>query len=86
MSDSTSQECRTILSQAVNLKAVTVTYGIVGDNCVSSLIKESKKLDVSDILFWVVSFRYAMSDTFCKNFNFCRTKCRTNCRIRHWHC
>jgi hypothetical protein len=51
MSDSTSQECRTISSQAANLKTVTVTYGIIRDNCVSSLIKESKKLDVSDILF-----------------------------------
>jgi hypothetical protein len=25
-------------------------------------------------------------DIFCNNFNFCRTKCRTNSRIRHWHC
>ncbi len=51
MSDNTSQECRTITSQVANPKAVTVTYGIVRDNCVSSLIKESKSWMLSDIFF-----------------------------------
>jgi hypothetical protein len=38
------------MSQVANQKAVTVTYGIVRDDCVSNLI-ESKKLMLSDIFF-----------------------------------
>jgi hypothetical protein len=51
MSDNTSQECLTIMSQVANQKAVTVTYGIVRDDCVSNLIREGKKLMLSDIFF-----------------------------------
>jgi hypothetical protein len=39
------------MSQVANQKAVTVTYGIIRDDCVSNLIKESKKLMLSDIFF-----------------------------------